>query len=547
MCSRRLVQIKKNHIIQSFRRATRCMALWHLIFVLLLPTLGCVPSAHVQRGDNAFARGDLENALAAYQAAQAQEPESQEIARKIRNTRSRLIATYTEWVDGALMREDFVGALAVVRRAKRVLSIEPAMAPLIEEVVQATLANARLLHQQKNYAEILRLYDSLGTALPSDARRARPFFEDVKREWSAVLIERATAAAHAFPPRKEEALLLYAKAAQLTGNPDLRRTRDSLRKEVLDTWKYVVHIHPESNAQIRLSIARYGEGTALHVVPSPEDRDATATISLENMRFDRQPPERRVVNKTYKSGDKTVSNPAYESIHSQIKTEKETLLVYEQEVVDCQNEVEEITREHAAAETPVSKKETLKRLDEAKRTCDAQRKERDAQHGKIKKLEGEYVSPYRLEPIFSDISYNVDTEAVTAEVDLVIRIDHEDGRTPIILSEKLVHRVIEESHASVPELGLPANPMVLPDSESMLQELHRQALLRARTALDQSYAQWRQELLIQARHAKMEEKRVEYYVAYILTDPAIGKPSHQESVDGLLGIFDATRVLLSEL
>jgi hypothetical protein len=160
-------------------------------------------------------------------------------------------------------------------------------------------------------------------------------------------------------------------------------------------------------------------------------------------------------------------------------------------------------------------------------------------------MEGSAPDQYVSESIFSDVSYVINAEAMTAEADLMVRIVHEDGRTPIVISEKLAVRVSDEGHTSVPELGLPINPIILPDNEIMVQELHRQALMRTQTALNQSFDQWRHELLIQARGAETEERRVEYYVAYILTDPANRKPSYQESIDGLLGIFDATRLLRS--
>lgn len=534
---------------QPPHRPARAKASWYLLLLLLLQLGGCATSIHAVRGDDAFLDGDLEIALAQYQLALKEEPDSKEIAAKIQTIRGLLVAKYTEQVRSALLEVDFLGALAAVRKAKHHLPDDPLIHPIITEAAQATLVHAKHLHQQKSYAEVLRLHEALAETAPSEAWKSRAFFDEVKREWSAILLERAASVESAFPPRKEEALLLYAKAAQLTGDATLRQRRDALRKEVLDTWKYMVHIHPESAPEIRLSIARYARGTPLHVVSSPDDKDATASFFLENVMIERKEGNGTRTTR-YSTGETDMPNPDRVVFAYELALELMILAGLNQAVSDWEHKLRELTQPVQPTEdkkTP-EKSEKPPSLSQAKAKLKTATSARDKQREKVEKIREKFEKEPKTNQIqeYGHATYPVKTETFFAEALLSLRIEHEDGRNPIIISEKLLSRRSDEAHDAVPQAGLPEDLLVLPPREVLFQEIHGQALVLAQTAIDKSFEQWRQELLIEARQAETEENRVESYVAYILTGLAQSKPEQQESIPTLLGILDAARVLRSE-
>lgn len=525
------------------------MASWYLTILMSFHLVGCATSIYAVRGEDAFLAGDLETALAEYQHALKKEPDSEEISAKIQTIKSLLVAKYTERVRSALLEVDFLGALAAVRKAKHHLPDDPLIRPIITEAAQATLVHAKHLHQQKSYAEVLRLHEALAATAPSDIWKSRAFFDEVKREWSAILLERAASAESAFPPRKEEALLLYAKAAQLTGDATLRQRRDALRKEVLDTWKYIVHIHPESAPELRLSIARYARGTPLHVVSSPDHKDATASFFLENVMIDRKEGNGTRTTR-YLTGETEVPNPDRAVFAYELAMELMILAGLNQAVSDWEHKIRELTQPiqpMGDKKTPEQSERSLS-LRHAETELETATSARNTQRVKVAEIRKKFEKEPKTNKIqeYGHATYPVKTETFFAEAVLSLRIEHEDGRNPIVISEKLLSQKSDETHDAVPQASLPEDPLVLPSREVLFQDVHSQALVLAQTAIDKSFEQWRQELLIEARQAEAEENRVESYVAYILTGLAQSNPEQQEAIPTLLGIFDTARVLRSE-
>ncbi len=522
-----------------------------LTLLLSLYLVGCAYGRHIERGDNAYARGDFETALVEYQAAQAEKPDSEEARDKIAATERELAALYSDEVTRALSAGEYLVAADTARGARATLPANPVSGELVEQVSVATLAHADALAGQQSYARALALYEGLIELLPSAAAQTDPRIDTLKRRWTAILSERGAAAAQA--KRAGDALLLYTKAAQLSGAPEHEARAAALRAQLLSEYRYVVAIAPPGGAEAEAVTTALGQvavppGLRLQAAPSATAQPANAalTLTMATPNFDVQTSS-RVETATFQSGTQLVKNPRHKDRRRALEREEQRLSDDEDEVARYEAEVAKYQQRVAdEGDTPDTTTGAEQALSGAQSNLKAARRDLEDQRREVRRARKRLADePHSLEePVYSDLSYTVMTQTLIAEAGFSAALTHSDGRAELREQQVLVVDASDEGHPAQPTADVPEDPIILPERGELVAELRQQALNIAAALIYQSFRDWRETLLAAALSAPSTDDRVDRYVIYLVTDPEAPVPTPPPvDLDALRGIPNAELLL----
>jgi tetratricopeptide (TPR) repeat protein len=203
-----------------------------LAAALLLLGCGSVYRQNVERGQSALAQGRYEEALNAFEAARALEPQGQEANQGVNDARVKLYDAWTTRALAASRAGDHLTALDLSRSLQGRFPVESSA--LVQEVAQASIAHAdTLLLRAQDPEAALSLLDAISDRLPSYAPQIDPKRQQAKRAVITLLAEqaRADAAASRYP----EAIQKLDRALGLSPPAD-RAALDLQRLEVARAW-----------------------------------------------------------------------------------------------------------------------------------------------------------------------------------------------------------------------------------------------------------------------------------------------------------------------
>ena len=158
-----------------------------LLTALALFSAGCAFGKHIDRGDEAFAKGQYDAALVEYQAALKLKPESEEAAAKVSQTKEKLVAEACATTRARLAQGDYLGALDATSKA---LTLRPEAEPTraaVREVSDRSQQMAMQLADEGNLASALSLLESIARLLPPERDAVEPKAAEVRGRWSARL------------------------------------------------------------------------------------------------------------------------------------------------------------------------------------------------------------------------------------------------------------------------------------------------------------------------------------------------------------------------
>lgn len=517
-------------------------------FLCALVLIGCAYGKHLRAGDAAFAVGDYEVALQRYEAAVAVDPSSEEAAEKVRLARVKLVEESAVVARAALRNHDLLGAMVATRRAWDRLPDAQPTRDLIAEVSEATFRRAQELASGGDFANALMLYETLGETLPSEVEVSRPHANEVRDRWSRQLEDHAVTAEAA--GRKADALLAWAKLAQLSAAPEHVRQRDELRYQVLSEWGYWVQLSGRGPAyeNVVAGVSGVARGSALRVaerLPTGRPADARAVLKFSRASF---VTETSSHNQTvqYQSGTRQVENPFY-------RTKQDRLLDEERRLVDDQNEVDRLDNDVSRYEDAVAREGDTpgvstgaeQSLSNARSRLESARRSLQDQRNAVQRAKEELAREpqTREEPVYSDHTYIITTHTRIGQLKLDATITHADRRPPIEVSDIARIEASDEAHPAQSIAGIAEDPLTLPGDGALSAELDAQAVDKSRAALAASFRSWRDTLLERANAAPNDDERVDLLVIYIVTDPTDVIPSVPADLSAMRGVPDSVRVL----
>jgi hypothetical protein len=525
-----------------------------LILLLALALAGCAYGKHINAGDALYAKGDYEQAIVEYQSALKLDPDSEEAKAKLADARRRLGERYEQEARDLLKRGDHVGAITAAARAQEHAEVAPSVLNLARDVSRACQDHADQLAQQRDWAQALKITDALYAAFPED----RPLLDErigaLRADWARSLSERAAASEQA--QHHGDALLLYAQAAELTQRPEHIAKRDELYAMLVDTQSYNVRVVSLSgNAGSRAVSSNITSPQSQRLIRVLDDKlikrgkkpHVTYKIQIGSPDFD---TERTSSTRTtrYKSGTRPVPNPAYQSALRDVEHAEREVQRYQNEIYRLENDLaryqQQVAREGDTPGTSTGAEQGVSRTQSSLGyTRDNLRRAQDAVLSKREYLNR---TPQTIEEdVYSDLQYTVTTHRLTGAADVVLLIEHADGRPPLALQRMVTIQVSDEEHSSQPLANIPADPLNLPDRTSLSDDLWRVGAQLAQGLLVQSLDAHRALLLEQAFKASEEGLRVHYFVLYILLDPSSVDPKIVEEIAQSRGIPDAPRILLA--
>ncbi len=518
-----------------------------LLTALALFSAGCAFGKHIDRGDEAFAKGQYDAALVEYQAALKLKPESEEAAAKVSQTKEKLVAEACATTRARLAQGDYLGALDATSKA---LTLRPEAEPTraaVREVSDRSQQMAMQLADEGNLASALSLLESIARLLPPERDAVEPKAAEVRGRWSARLGEQADSAEKA--GRSAEAYLLLAKAAQLSSEPYAKR-RDAARSALLESRRFALQpegVLGEAERAVLASVLSSQVPVGLHLLAHGEKSalpGATLRLALAAPKF-ATGATRRQERATYQSGVRSVENPFYRQRESRVTEEERRLVEYENEVTRLESDVTHYQAAvHREGPTPNVSTGAEQNLYNARNRLESARGRVIDQRSQLQHAREELrrEPQYNEEPVFSELYYTVTVHSLQGSALLQATVAHADGRAPLQVAENLSVQVLDEEHAEQPIAGVAADPLELPPRGNLVADLRYQAAERVRQLALASFAGHRQALLEKSRTGP-EADRLDLLALFAFSDPAAVDPSVAMELAGRSGIPDALQVL----
>ena len=254
-----------------------------VLATLLFGACASAPEPHPaqRKGDDYFARDSYHLALPYYQEAAAARPDDEALQKRLTETREALLAHRRAQARGALDAGEPEAALAAAIEVQAELGADdPEVEALVEEIGQRVGDHAASAERAGDHQEAVRIFEALLRDLPEHARGGHSELARLRKLWVGQLIDRAL-------DDEEQrlwasAMLTWAEAAHIGGEPAHAKRRDELYARVIERNTYRLRIGGDTMAppQARMlqELERRGMPGAAALT---EDRDqATATLEL---------------------------------------------------------------------------------------------------------------------------------------------------------------------------------------------------------------------------------------------------------------------------
>ncbi len=515
-----------------------------LLCLLFVGLLGCAFQQHMSRGDDLYNAGDYPGALAEYQAAAALDPSSPQITDRLADTRRQISLVNVERARSSLRSGDLPAALARSLEALRTLPQDNSVQQLAVDVAAAYTARASEHESRGEFAPALGLLRSVYDAYPLQRPRLEAAIGRITETWTQKLSLNAAEAEKG--GNLGDALLLYAQAAQLKRSPEIVARRDELRAKLIDQHTYRLVLKGGARSKPRSYVVGLLGSSKLAYAVLPKGR-APATVSLSvgspGCRTRTSSSQR---SKRYQSGTKRVPNPFYASKRSDVERAEREVLRRQEDVNRYQKDYDDSSRRvREEGDTPGTSTGAEQSLRRATSSLERARTDliRDQKTLQRKREELARESPEKEEPVFSDLSYSVQTHTRECVASLKVRIEHADKRDPLEANTNVGASDSDTTHRDHPVAGVRADPLQLQSADTLRDGALRAAAGLTRRLITKSLESHRQKMLKDAESATSESARIHGYVLYILLNPGSVSPDVISEIAQARGIPDPVTVL----
>lgn len=516
------------------------------LITLCLALAGCAYGNFMDQGDALSSKGQYDNALVAYQNALGEKPDSDEAKRKIHEMKVQIMQRHRKVARDRLDAQDYLGAIHAAQSALD-YAPEPRMAQGIVEMVGASAMDRATQHAiAGEFEESLRLLGALSSGLDYRPEKVQPEIERVRQTWSQTLSERAAIS------EKEghtgDALLLYAQASSLTMKPSDAAKRDELYGIMLEKFAYNVHVKSRG----ALASMRFVERVTspefeqnLVFVPDAKSSHLSLQVDVGRPMFS-QRRSMRMMSQQYQSGVRLVSNPEYERRRSELEQQRRRVQEAQQRVQRANNDVQRAQdRVHSEGPSPDRTTSAESSLNSARNQLDsAQNRLNDEQAEANRDEQALYNTPQQKEePVFSDLTYPVETYTMTAQMPYRALGKHADGRPALERAVSLQMSKSDDTHGAYHQINLAMDPLELPSRDDAMSFLYKSAITQTHRLAFESLSGLRKILLEDALSTQQPAQKVHKLVIYIMLDPVHVSPDALSAIAAVRGISDAPALL----
>lgn len=520
------------------------------LLLLMLVLGGCAYGRYVEQGDKAYAEGNYDAAIRAYEQALEEDPEGEEASAGLEQSRRALAGEFADEAEAALEKGDWIGAVVAASRAHRELPENREVARIVQDVASAVASKANALEESGDFANAFLLIRSVADSLPPATAKYGPRADAVRDRWVEHLVEEGSAARQS--GQYGSALLYYAKAASLKPDPGLGGERDELRRELLEEWKYVAAVIPmDDRAKTATgSLRQRVEGTALRLEVVENARKAGEPDAVVEFRVDRPGSDVDISTRTesvrYQSGTEQVPNPAYERRLDDLEREQRELTRTENDITKLEQDLaryqDQVAREGPSPNTSTGAEQNVSR---AQSRLERERDDLIRQRRQVQRARERLADePQTIEePVYSTLDYPVETHTLEVRSTAQIDLAHPDGREAIAVSTPVVASASDETHGGYTVADVAADPLNLPRARDLYPALWGRAAQVAGGAVEQSFSGWRKTLLERAEAEVDDAKKTDLLAIYLVTDPRNVDPVAPRELKALTGIPDAVAAL----
>lgn len=507
------------------------------LIALALLLMACGPSVHVVAGDQHLAASNYRAALTSYETALAEDPDSEEIARKAELARGRYFDELSTQAREAQNRGDHIGALKTTRKAWELYPNSPKAQNLVDQTSQAVAYAAGKLREDQDYSTALLLHEVAMNELPAPNPHAEAAVE-MRNAWEDDLRAQAEEARASGEPAAE--LLFVGKLAQLKNTADLDNKRLELLTQVLEEEKFLIDVKGEGFPdRIQADLTRLKQG-ALQVRTQVKEPDVRLKVSGKRPVFIESENEvwRSV---TFQSGTRQVSNPSYKNRLNDLERAQRDVVDAENTVTRAEQEVTDY-ESRVSRESPEVSSSTKYGLERARRDLQGARdrliRERD---DVMRAREALNREPQTVEePVYSEHQYAVKIHTLTAKIQVQLEFSglHDEKKSiPLEVS------VSDETHPPQPSMtGVGADPLTLPSDEALAEDLLADALAATNNEILRVFDEWRER---EAQKALDEPgtRRLDSLVRVLVRDLERADQRVAGEIKSLSGIPDAVSAI----
>lgn len=511
-----------------------------LLALAALLMMACGPGQFVKDGDALYAQGNFRAALASYEAALAEKPDSTEIQNKVKTAREQYFLSLIDESRHALGRDDLIGAMVAARKINTLDADDRRGHQLNLDISTAVDYRAQKLLERGDFGTALMLHEVAIRELPGPHAHA-DHARQLRLTWQDLLQKQSQAAEAA--NLKGEALLIWGKLAQLSADPAHHVRRVALLNELMSELEFRVALEAGNQAAkpIAEALKSTRQGT-LAMVGSRDLPHIRARLVLTGT-LTEDVVQQRWKDVTYESGRQQVPNPSYDNRLRDVEREQRELTDAENEVTRLENDVTSY-EQRVQREEPKVSSSTRSSLESARNSLRSARDRVISRRDDLMRArEALNREPqFRDEPVYSIHQYPVDVYSRIGSAELRITLE---GAQVEDLNFPLSRQYTDETHPAQPAMtGVGADPLYLPDGRSITQDLQQDGVDATHEVILKTFDAWRQTLLDQANQQTDDARRVDLLVRFLVAD--LERPNGQVAAEikTLRGIPDAVNAIL---
>jgi len=510
---------------------------------LVLALAGCSGfSSAMRHGDDAMSRHDYDAAVKAYTRAVKIDGADKTAQQRLAEAQDAAVGTRLDGARQALAAGDLIGAASATADAEKILPGDPAVAALADQVLDSVVLTGQAQVQQHHFDTARALFHDATPLLPDPSARIVKADRAALDAWLAALTSGRDAAVKA--NRQADGLLQERMIIQLAPSAVERarctRMSNELRAkhEVVLAQKMLVDaLPPERGARpsrgsetpeqrfsaLSRGVAGVRPSQWLRVTTPDEKLKAVATINStqgDTRIADRHERESRT--QQYQAGVRQRPNPDFARA---VDAEREAQRRDDRAQRDYDLATTRLGQAQAAVDaegpSPDSETPAERALADAQRQLDHTRGDLERSHDELFARQQTRVNtPERFEePVVETLVYEVMHHSVRASATLATAVDR-GNKKGAFSTWPLLIQASDESHAAQPAIGLPADPIELPNDKALYAGINDQALQALERVIQDTFAG----AVADQRNKAMAldgDARVEQLVTYLLMDQAI--------------------------
>lgn len=518
-----------------------------------LVLVGCTHGRAMKKGEMLFGRGEYVEALVAFEEALAAKPTSEQAAAGAAASRRQIVLGLIAEGKVALDKDEAGEALGYFERASAMPGKFDELQEFGDILVQRTVELAESEVNKGKYVWPLDIYERFGQSIAAERYDFETRRFELSEEWAARLFR--SGQEQLVEGRMAYALLLFAKAAALTGDHGYQVRRDQVWHQIKPQLAYSVRVNREVN---RSTVAWDGPSfvsdpsNLVQIMVNVAGKSTDATVQV----FELSPTILHQESTTYgeveyQSDVREVANPDYEYYERKLNGVERRLMDSEREVTTQQANVArrqlalERAREREQGDSNTYTRAALNDLESAHKELEKAYRNVQSRRDEVQRARYELNRTPKTvqEPVYSIYQFPIVNYFSRGSIQVEYAISHADGRSEIRRSKTLELEFSDHEHDAHPIIQLGAKYLDLPSDSLIEARLMQLAVDEIMKGVQDSYDSYRASVLDRVGEITEPGEKVDALVRYLLLSSRVEYPELNDAVYEIVGIHDTQNVL----